>query len=263
MTEKTLVFAGTTEGRQLCEYLAGQGLPVTACVATEYGSIVMPEQENLRIHTGRLDVDEMTEFITGFPLVIDATHPYAKVVTRNIKEACKATESTYVRLLRPSQNCGDAVVLPDAEAAAAHLAKRDGNVLLTTGSKELSVFAGIDCFSARCYARVLPSPDAIEACREAGLSGRHIIAMQGPFSHQMNLAFIRETHARYLVTKDSGSAGGFAEKLSAAKEAGITVILIARPTEEIGLDFRQMTEWLNCRYGFEEKRKNRRTSGGS
>lgn len=253
LTEKVLVFAGTTEGRQLCEYLAGYGLDVTACVATEYGRVAMPERENLRIHTGRLDAGEMSAFIAGFSLVIDATHPYAEVVTRNIQKACRLTGAEYLRLLRPSQNVRDAVVLPDAKSAAAYLAKAEGNVLLTTGSKELSVFAGMTDFPSRCYARVLPSVESIGACRAVGLSGRHIVAMQGPFSHGMNLALLRETGAHYLVTKNSGPAGGFDEKLSAAKEANAAVVLINRPAEETGLDFQQMTEWLDRRFGIKKK----------
>ena len=249
------MFAGTTEGRQLCEYLAGLGLDVTACVATEYGRVILPEREHLHVCAGRLDAAGMANLIAGFSLVIDATHPYAEIVTRNIQEACKIADCEYKRLLRPSLDVGDAVSVPDTKAAAAYLATTSGNVLLTTGSKELPSFADISNFESRCFARVLPSAESIEACHRVGLKGEHIIAMQGPFSHLMNLAMIRETSASYLVSKDSGSAGGFEEKLSAAKEAGITVVLIARPTAEIGLDFQQMTEWLNRRFGIEEEQK--------
>ena len=82
------------------------------------------------------------------------------------------------------------------------------------------------------YARVLPLESSIRACREAGLSGSRILAEQGPFSREWNLLTMREKRIQALVTKDSGSRGGFAEKLAAARELGVTVLVIRRPPEE-------------------------------
>jgi precorrin-6A/cobalt-precorrin-6A reductase len=255
MAEKVLVFAGTTEGRNICEYLAKHGVDVTVSVATEYGRVVLPELEKLHIHTGRLDAEMMIKFINGYSFVIDATHPYADRVTHNIKEACEAAGAEYQRLLRPSSEYEGAVIVASAKAAAEYLRWTSGKVLITTGSKELAEFASLENFQNRCFARVLPTVESIEVCRELGLKGGHIICMQGPFSHQLNLAMIRETCAKYLVTKDSGAVGGFAEKLSAAKEAGVTVILIARPKEEAGFDYNSLIELLNHRFGFEPKKE--------
>ena len=56
--------------------------------------------------------------------------------------------------------------------------------------------------------------------------------MQGPFSAEMNLALLHQTEARYFVTKESGKAGGFGEKLEAAKEAGAILVAVARPGED-------------------------------
>ena len=254
MAEKVLVFAGTTEGRNICEYLAKHGVDVTVSVATEYGRVVLPELEKLHIHTGRLDAEMMIKFINGYSFVIDATHPYADRVTHNIKEACEAAGAEYQRLLRPSSEYEGAVIVASAKAAAEYLRWTSGKVLITTGSKELAEFASLEDFQNRCYARVLPSVQAIGVCLSLGLKGGHVICMQGPFSHQLNLAIIRETGAVYLVTKDSGAVGGFAEKLSAAKEAGITFLLIARPTEEPGLGFDRMVQQLNSRFGIEAKK---------
>ena len=43
------VFAGTTEGRELAEFLAGQPVQATVCVATEYGETLLPEAENVTV----------------------------------------------------------------------------------------------------------------------------------------------------------------------------------------------------------------------
>ena len=78
--------------------------------------------------------------------------------------------------------------------------------------------------------------ESIAACEETGIPHRNIIAMQGPFSKEMNTATIRQYAIRFLVSKDGGEAGGFAEKAAAAKETGTELIVLRRP-EENGLSF--------------------------
>jgi len=254
MTGNVLVFAGTTEGRNVSEYLAKYGVNVIASVATEYGRVLMRKMKMLSVRVGRLDAQMMKEFVKGFDLVIDATHPYATEVTVNIKEACEADKIEYFRLIRPPSEYGGAIIAENVKAAAEYMSGTEGNILITTGSKELAEFSLIPNYQKRCYARVLPTVESVKACEAAGLKGKNIICMQGPFSHLMNLAMIRETHAEYLVTKDSGAAGGFAEKLSAAAEAGATVILIPRPKEEKGVGYCRLIEILNRRFGIKEEK---------
>ena len=116
-----------------------------------------------------------------------------------------------------------------AAQAAQYLAATQGNVLLTTGAKELAAFAGLD--AARLYPRVLPTVAGITACEGAGIPHRNIIAMQGPFTLELNLALMQQFHIHYLVTKDGGSAGGFAEKAQAAAQSGATLVVLRRPEE--------------------------------
>ena len=123
------------------------------------------------------------------------------------------------------------VVFGTAAQAAEYLAGTKENILLATGAKELAAFAPQD--PARLYPRVLPTPEGIAACEAAGIPHRNIIAMQGPFSCQLNKALIEQFHIRYLVTKDGGAAGGFAEKVQAAAETGVQLVVLRRP-EEVG-----------------------------
>lgn len=185
---KFCVFAGTTEGRELVEFLAGQeDVSVTACVATDYGEALLPPAENLTVSARRMTAEEMADLLTGekFDLVVDATHPYAREVTENIAAACEKTGTLYLRLLRDAEEtAGDAVFVPDIPAAVTFLDRTDGNILLTTGSKEILLYSNMRGFADRAYARVLPMEDSLRACREAGLSPSHIIAMQGPFSRE-------------------------------------------------------------------------------
>ena len=257
------VFAGTTEGRELVEFLCSQpasaGVSVTACVATEYGETLLPSSgtaPNLTVLSGRLALEDMVRLFSSerFDLVIDATHPYAVAVTENISAACRETGTEYLRLLRAaSDGQPDAVYLPDVDAAAEFLRSTDGNILLTTGSKELGKFCGIDGFSERVYARVLPMDSSLESCRAAGLKASHIIAVQGPFSEEMNLAMLRFVSARWLVTKDGGETGGFDAKASAAHRAGAQMVVIGRPPQAEGVTLSGAFDLLCSHFGCESK----------
>ena len=84
--KEILVFAGTTEGRQLSEILAASRIMHTVCVATEYGEMIFAPHPLRTVHCGRMDQAEIETFIQSgnFGAVVDATHPYAKEVTENI-----------------------------------------------------------------------------------------------------------------------------------------------------------------------------------
>ncbi len=182
--------------------------------------------------------------------MVDATHPYAQEVTEHIAGACQGTETAYLRLLREEQGLPEgAVWTPDVAGAAAYLSGRPGNILLTTGSKELGRFASIPGFAQRTYARVLPMEASLRACEAAGLSPAHILAMQGPFSREMNLAMLRAVSAAWLVTKEGGAAGGFQEKAEAAAEAGAGLVVIGRPPQRRGVDFAGAAEEIRRRFG--------------
>lgn len=243
---QVLVFGGTSEGRSLSEYLTRNHIFHTVCVATEYGEEVMQHSEYCRVRQGRLDEPEMEALIKegGYAVVVDATHPYAVEVSENIGNACKHVGISYLRYLRENRKMaagGDVTALPgaiwvdSAAEAADYLEAQQGVIFLTTGSKELRVFTERISDRSRLYARVLPSAQVIASCRELGLEGRQICAMQGPFSEAMNVALLEQTKAAYLVTKDTGTTGGFPEKRSAAQKCGVRMVIIRRP-EETGLD---------------------------
>lgn len=248
---KICVFAGTTEGREVVSFLAGQA-EVYACVATDYGESLLPEGEGVTVSAARLEQADMEALFRRerFDLVIDATHPYADVVTRNLCAACAETGTDYHRLLREDCAAGErAVYAANIDEAAAYLADTQGTIFLTTGSKELHRFAALPDFARRVYARVLPMEESLRLCREAELPPSHILAMQGPFSEEMNLAMLKSTGARYLVTKASGAAGGFGEKLSAAAAAGVIPVIIGRPPQQEGTGLEETLELLSARFG--------------
>lgn len=268
MMQRVMLFAGTTEGRLLCEFLAERKITACVCVTTSYGEQLLPSGSHMEICTGTLDRAQMEEKMQSFgpQLVIDATHPYARLATENIRNACNFLNIPYLRVIREAcreekngtetavaseetvkpektdvtekiANGDGSGLLTEAdsmEAAAKLLAETKGNILVTTGSKELEILRELPGFAQRVFARILPQPEMVQKCMDMGLSGRHLICMQGPFSEEMNYAMLCETQARILLTKESGAAGGFPEKLRAAKRAGAAVIVVKRPVKEKG-----------------------------
>lgn len=229
---RVLIFGGTTESRGLSRKLADRGIDVTVSVATAYGRKEQGDYPLVHVRTGRMDEEEMQEYLSRFgpDLVIDATHPYAAEVTANIHTVCGRCRIPLLRLLRPqSRFPADAMVVYSAGEAAEKLSGTEGRILLTTGSRELPYFSGLN--PDRLYARVLPTAKSLESCARAGIEASHIIAMQGPFSTELNVALIHQLQIRCLVTKDGGKTGGFPEKMEAAEKTGVRPVIIARPPE--------------------------------
>ena len=257
---KVLLFGGTIEGRKLAEAIAvslNRGLDhglcrgielCHVCVATEYGASLLPKNERMIIHHERMDAEAIAELIksVGFDVCIDATHTYAELVSRNIKEACDDNGVKLYRMLRDDMSYKrdinadrrinadgfDSIKSFDSiHDAVSYLKGTKGNILTSTGSKELKEFTAIDDYRIRVYARVLPVKEVVAACEELGFAASNLYCMQGPFSVEMNIAMINACKAEHIVTKASGSAGGFDEKYEAAMLTGAELIIIGRPKE--------------------------------
>lgn len=237
--DNVLIFAGTTEGRELVEAICAGGKGTHqffVSVATEYGKTLLPEGvPGIKLLAGCLETEEMEQVMrkSEITVVIDATHPYASEVSKNIKKASGRLDIPYHRLCRaPGMIGSDAVVVKNTSEAAAYLEKKAGPILLTIGSKELSAFKEL---KERVYPRILPMPEMVEKATKMGFDPGKLICMQGPFTYDMNLAMLNQIGAAYLVTKESGTRGGFEEKAAAARAAGAELIVIGRPEHEEGL----------------------------
>ena len=239
---RIILFGGTTEGRILAEKLQAAGYDISVSVATEQGAQELRGIAGIHIMTGRIPAEELSAHLSGYDLCIDATHPYAEEISRGLRNACNALGLPLRRVLRDAGGVPqEAVCVPDAFQAAAYLQGTEGRILLTVGSKELPSFKCLD--PERLYVRILPVHAGLTACEEAGIPAGHIIAMQGPFTEELNTAIIRQYQIRWLVSKDGGSAGGFPEKAAAVKKTGIQMILITRP-EQSGITMEELLREL-------------------
>ena len=256
---KALLFAGTTEGRQIAQGCRGKDIELTVSVATEYGETLIEPADNVRVVWGRKDGNGIAALIrdTGAELVIDATHPYAAEVTRTLKTVCEAEGVEYWRVLRQEdhEDLTGCVLVDDTRGAVDYLNGTDGNVLLTVGSKELAAYTEVKDWKTRLYARVLPMPASTEQAFSLGFEGSHLICMQGPFTQALNEAMLRALDIRYMVTKDTGAAGGFGEKLRAAKACGVTPVVIRRPLQEEGVSVTDCLKLLGQRCGWTAETK--------
>lgn len=238
---RLLIFGGTTEGRLLAEQAAALGAEVTVSVATALGAEELAGLSAVQVLTGRLDQPAIEALLSGFDACVDATHPYAKIVTAAVRAACERTSTPLRRLLRPASPVEGTVQVSSCAEAAAFLAKRPGNILLTTGSKELPAFASLE--PERLFARVLPTHESLSACEALGLPHRNILALQGPFTRKLNEAMLEQYRIAWLVTKDGGQPGGFAEKQAAAQKTGTVLVLISRPPDS-GDSMDSVRSWI-------------------
>ena len=227
-----LIFGGTTEGRKLAEFCEKEKIPVFVSVATDYGETVLTKSSYIKIIKGRMSVEDMGKFIIQhhIQMIIDATHPYAVEVTKNIQSVCEKISVENIRVCREHNTVDNyAKFFPDKQAVIDYLNTKDGNIFLTTGSKEAEIFTKIQNYQSRCVIRILPYEENIQHCQNLGFE--NIIAERPSFSVEENIALIHKYNIKFLVTKDSGKTGGFDSKLQSAKECDIECLVIRRPKD--------------------------------
>ena len=254
-----LVFAGTTEGTALVQQALAAGHTVTVSVATEYGADILRQAvadrtENVRILCGRLDAEAIAALVPPFDALVDATHPYAAEVSAHLRAASHRAAVPYFRLARAPQTvaAGRLREFDDLPALVAALAGTTGNVFVATGSCSLASFTALPGWRERLFVRVLPSVESLEACRAAGIDPTHVIALHGACSTPLNKSLFAEYDCRILVTKESGEAGGFAQKIAAAQELGMDIFALRPPAEPVTQDgtlFRSPDDLLAALHG--------------
>ncbi len=231
-----LMISGTSDGRAIGEKLADNGYHLFMTAVSSYGGHRLPHHENITPIVKALSTEDMMEVVrdNDVNLILDATHPYAVEASVNAMEAASRMGIKYLRYERPNIKTmrDDNVLYFDSyEHAADWLRETEGTIFLTIGSRRLKYFT-IDNMTERLIARVLPMTSVVTECEELGLLINQIIAMQGPFAYDMNIAMFKMYDAKYLVTKASAKIGGFEEKVSAAQQMGMTILVIERPKLE-------------------------------
>ncbi len=224
------IIGGTKETRKLLDKIRDIDNYIVT-IATDSGREFI-DTPNLIV--GRMNYREMLRFIDekGISLIVDLSHPYAKVVTQNAKKAAEYKNIKYIRYIREKTTLGTkSIYLNSYEECYNYLAEVKGIVFFTTGSKNIGDFERIRGNNRFIY-RILPAIESIEECKKYGIRLKDIAAVLGPFSKDYNKIMFKEYDADYVVMKDSGKEGGTLEKVLACKELGITSIIIGREEEQ-------------------------------
>lgn len=230
-----LLLGGTSDSIKIAELINKKGFfdKYILSVTTEYGKDLAEGVAN-KIHLGKMSEEDMEKFITEnkISFIIDATHPYATEVSKNAINSTKITNTGYIRYERKSliedikyENC----YFADSIDEMCEMAKNKGykRILISTGSKNLAKYRE-KLKNIELFPRVLPTSEVILECEKLGFNADNIIAMKGPFSKNMNIEMINHYNIDLMLTKESGSAGGFLEKIDACKECKIDTIVLKR-----------------------------------
>ena len=232
------VIGGTKDSRDFIEsFPFKEKLVVTT--ATEYGGKLLENIEDIKVFCKRLDLEGMNKFIeeNNINKIIDLSHPYAEEVSRNAIECSRVKEIDYIRFERENLVSEDGVIeFSELEFMIKYLEELEGNILVTLGSNNLHKFENIKNKS-NIYFRILPKWEMIKKAEDLGVLPKNIVAMQGPFSKELNVAMMRQLNIKYIVSKKGGNTGGEREKIESAKDIGAISIMLSRPNVEYPVVF--------------------------
>jgi precorrin-6A/cobalt-precorrin-6A reductase len=253
-----LFLAGTSDARALAVQLQNQGYLLLATVVTESAAESL-KAEQISYQVGRLSENDMASLIQqkNMACVIDASHPYAEEASKTAMVAAKACDIPYIRYERPIERFTSPLIteVESYEEAAKLAQSHKGTIMLTTGSKTLEIFTKyLMKDDIRLICRMLPNIGNMEKCDRLGIKQKDIIAIQGPFSESLNKSLCEQYNVTLMITKESGKAGSVDEKMTAALELGIPVILIKRPPlvyENFCTSFKEVTELLGGLYSWQ------------
>ncbi len=228
-----LVLAGTAEGRQTVQALRDEGFKVIASVISSYGSHLL-ESQGVLINKGPLDKNGLYGILSekNISIIVDATHPFAHQISLLAMEAARELNLKYIRLERKNSVLPESPLIKRIERLEEieRYITRGKVVFSTLGSKNLPLIVPIiNKAGAELIARVLPCSDSINTCEKLGLNPANIVALKGPFPKYINKSLFMYYGAQLVLTKESGDIGGFKEKVEAALELDIPVVVLSRP----------------------------------
>lgn len=242
-----LYLAGTSDARELAVRLQNKGYSILATVVTQSAANSLAD-ENIPHHIGRLTAEQMQSLCLekSCTCILDASHPFAEEASKQAMAAAQAINVPYIRFERKQEQYSHSLITEvDSYQQAAQLAlQKGGTIMLTTGSKTLKTFTDVlnHKEGIRVIARMLPNIENMEKCQELGIAQKDIVAIQGPFTKELNIALYKQYGVTVMVTKESGKVGSVDEKIEAALECGIETILIKRPNIQYGQQFATFEE---------------------
>lgn len=242
---------GTSEGKEILSRLNEFTEEIVVSTATEYGQQLYKDYKVKYINSKPLDENGFKEFIRKYniKIFVDASHPYAQIVSKTLIKVCKDMHIDYIRYERLSyfleeDTYENIITIEDYSELEETLKSIEGNVLNTTGSNNVEIIKKLN-IKNRIIHRVLPSPSVIQKLIGFGVGIEDIIAIKGPFGSHINNGIIKEYTIKALITKDSGKEGGMEEKIIAARENNIKVIIIKKPNINYQCEVNSVEKLIN------------------
>lgn len=235
---KIFLLGGTKDSINIIEFIKNNyDAYILTTTTTEYGAKLAREGGSDNTIARPLPKDEIKQIIVNenFDLLIDATHPFAAHITQTSTSIAHELKIPYIRFERPTTNLENVdtthIHYVDSFDEAGKLIEnkfKQGNVLHFAGANtmgEILKYVPVERF----YPRILKVESSIEKCESINVDPSHIIPMTGAATIEENLELIEKYDASVMITKESGDIGGVIEKIEAANEKNIAVIMIQRP----------------------------------
>ena len=219
---RILILGGTGEARELAAELVAAGVDVLSSLA---GRVQQPRLPDGPVRVGGFGgAAGLAAFLRAEQItaVIDATHPFAGSITANAAQAAAQADVPLLVLRRPEWESDPSwhLAADIGAAAAAVRAWLGESVFLTTGRRDLDVFAADH--RHRFVVRAVDPPDGPVPPRMT------LVLDRGPYTVEGESALMREHGVGLLVTKNSGGPMT-AAKLEAARDLGVQVLMVRRP----------------------------------
>ena len=235
---KILILGGTKDSTNIIEHVKrNYDSYILTTTTTEYGARLARQSGSDDVIARPLPKDELIGIIKreDIDILVDATHPFASHITQTSTSIAKELEMPYIRFERPTTNLEEVdtshIHYADSFDEAGKLIESEfseGNVLHFAGAntmEDVLKHVSVDRF----YPRILKVESSIEKCEKLGIDPSHIIAMKGAASLEENIELIEKYDAGVMITKESGEVGGVIEKINAANQKDIAVVMIQRP----------------------------------
>ena len=249
---KIWLIGGTSESATLVKAIAPLQIPCIITVTTETAKSLYPPESNiLKIWVGKLDPKQISDFLEEHKIqvILDASHPFAVEISKLAIATSQQYNIPYLRFERPvvEQNSlfktfefnSNLIFLNNLETLLSGDYLTGKRVLLTLGYRTLPQFQPWQN-QTELFARILPSPVALETALNSGFTPDRIIAIRPPISEALETALWQQWNISLVVTKSSGTAGGEDIKIKVAQNLGIPLIILERPA----INYPQKTEYL-------------------
>lgn len=220
-----LVFGGTTEGRIAAKVLEESGTEFFYSTRSDTQDIQLVHGRHV---TGAMEVPQMAAFCQehDIRLLIDAAHPFAVNLHRNIVDLAAQTGLPVIRYDRIYPPHDEGLVWCKDYGDAIRQLEQHGisRLLALTGVNTIARLR--DYWQEHeCWFRILKREESLTGAQKAGFPADHLVY----YEKDDTAALIEKLRPQAIVTKESGVSGGFDEKVEAAQQAGVKVFVVKRP----------------------------------